>query len=84
MSKRYNGIWFLIEADVTETMFFHKVRWVTKGATAGDECILKDENGEILFHSVASGANYVDSFELNRQAKLTVSTLDSGELFLYE
>jgi hypothetical protein len=46
---------------------------------------LKDaDTEEILFQSVAGVANWVDSFELNRLAKITVDTLESGTLFLYE
>ncbi len=82
--KRYKGIWYLVAGDITETMFFKKVRWVSKGGTIGDECILKDENGEIIFHSVAANANWTDSFELDRMVKVTVDKLDAGELFLYE
>jgi hypothetical protein len=84
MATRYKGIWAVDESDVTELILFRKVRWVVKGGTAGDECILKDELGNVLFHSVADGANFVDSFELNRMARITVDTLDSGELYLYE
>lgn len=38
----------------------------------------------VLFYSVAEGANWTDSFELDRMARITVDTLDSGELYLYE
>ena len=84
MSKRYRGIWKLAAGDVTELMFFKKVRWVSKGATVGDQCILKDNNGEVLFESVAVYVNWQDSFDLNRLVVITVTTLSSGTLYLYE
>jgi hypothetical protein len=84
MSKRYRGIWNLVEGDVTELMFFKRVRWVSKGATLGDQCILKDNLGEVIFESVAGVVNWTDSFVLDRLVQITVDTLDSGALYLYE
>ena len=84
MSKRYRGIWKLASGDITELVFIKKVRWVAKGATLGDQCVLKDNNGEILWESVATYVNWTDSSDLNRLVAVTVATLSSGTLYLYE
>lgn len=83
--KRYNKIWQLTAAaDKTEKVFIKRVRWVAVGATAGHRCILDDENGNVIWESTAGIVNFVDSFELNRTAQITVDTLGSGTVYLYE
>lgn len=59
-------------------------RWVA-GATAGDQCIVTDAAGNVIWESVAAGADYVESdmFPAARMYKgLTVTTLDSGRLYV--
>jgi hypothetical protein len=84
MATRANKIWTLAITESTEEILVDTVRWVAVGATIGDECILKDPDGNIVFHSVATAANFVDSFHLNRTVKLVADTLDAGTVYLYE
>ena len=59
------------------------VRWVN-GVRANEECLLKDTNGSELFHSVADGPNYTDLMPIFRWVNgLTLTTLDSGTLYIY-
>lgn len=82
--KRSGGTWCLTSGDSTDERLFRKLRWVSKDCNIGDECILKDESGQVIFHSVAPYTNWNDSFELNKVAKVYIEKLDSGTLYLYE
>lgn len=37
------------------------IRWFAKAAVAGDEVILHDASARVIWRSVASGANYIES-----------------------
>lgn len=87
MAGRYKGIWYFDNTNAgakTALTFIKKVRWVSKTATAGDQVILKDEAGNVVWESCAPAANFTDKDDLNRQATFTVDTITSGHLYLYE
>ena len=68
----------------TESTTVKQIRWI--GATdAGDECIIKDPDDNILWDSVAAGASYVEADTLDREwpEGFKVTTLDSGVLRIY-
>lgn len=68
----------------TEELTVTQIRWV-KATSAGDECIVKDKNANVLWHSVAAGSNYVESDTVRREWKggFAVTTLGSGTLYVY-
>lgn len=71
-------------AITTERQRILGFRWVA-GATAGDQCIVTDTAGVVIWESVAAGSDYVESdmFPTARVYKgLTVTTLDSGRLYV--
>ena len=62
------------------------VRWVAD-ATANDQAVIQDGNGNVKWSSLASGVNYVEAekdFEphLWIQDGLVVPTLESGTLYI--
>ena len=60
--------------------------WVSKAASAGDDCVLSDSKGRVVWESVASGSNYVERehfVSLSQVDGLTVTTLDSGTIYVY-
>jgi len=59
------------------------IEWVG-ATTAGHQCVLTDENGDNVWESVADGQYFKDvhaHFDWVRD--LTVTTLDSGTLYVY-
>lgn len=60
----------------------NSIRWVG-ATTAGHACILKNAAGRVVWHSVASGANFVD---VDRPEALwnglSVDTLGSGKVYI--
>jgi hypothetical protein len=68
-----------------------KLRWVSPGAGAGDNCqIFDDAAGDIIWESVADAANFVDDSDFDngfdlRANDLTglTATVDSGVLYIY-
>ena len=37
------------------------IRWVYEGASAGDNCVVQDASGNVLWESSATGVNFIDS-----------------------
>ena len=83
--------WVLDTAGVisTDDYYISKLAWVG-GTTAGDNLIVHDKNGNVVFESVAAGANHID--ELNFSGELLNSrlfhgfdleTISSGKLYVY-
>lgn len=77
-------------AIVTTPIRIHKIRW-TGATTAGHTAVIRDQNNNHFWSSVASGANYVeesdfstDQLQRNVINGLIVPTLGSGVLHIYE
>jgi len=68
----------------TESTTVKQIRWIGAEA-AGDECIIEDLDGNILWDSVAAGESYVEADTLDREwpGGFKVTTLDSGVLRIY-
>ena len=59
------------------------IRWIN-GAAADDECEVTDTAGNVLFNSIADGANFIDLHPLFKWVNgVIISTLDSGTVFIY-
>ncbi len=59
--------------------------WHSKGAVAGDDLIVKDSAGNILWVDTADAANYKNFCPIkNRVNGVDADTMDSGELFIYK
>ena len=57
--------------------------WVFKLAVAGNELVVSDGSGNVIWHDIADGANYTKLFVLKHPVKdLTVTTMDSGALYV--
>lgn len=68
------------------------IRWVSKAASAGDDILLVESSigtiTDVLWSSVAAGANYVEADSCGGQGfdfrnGVRVDTIDSGTLYLY-
>ena len=66
-----------------------KIRWIG-ATTAGHQAIVQDQNSNLCWESVASGANYTEEtdFNLNGPQRMVLSglrvpTLGSGKLEIY-
>lgn len=66
----------------TNKIYIKSVRWVG-GTTAGHTAVIHDQKSNIIWSSVASGANYVESEIIEQWIDgLIVPTLASGTLYI--
>jgi len=71
----------------TELLRIKGIRWVG-ATTAGHTAVIQDKNARVVWSSVASGANYVESDLINDGDRgwnwdgLVVATLASGILYI--
>jgi hypothetical protein len=56
------------------------VQWNLTGGAAGNQAVLQSEDGTLIYNGLASGANYVDRFQLPRDYfdGFYVPTLSAG------
>lgn len=86
-SKTKAGKYFVDTAGAamvtTETVKIKSIRW-EGGTTAGHQAIVQDDQGGVIWQSVASGANYVESELIERWfiGGFKVPTLQSGRLHI--
>jgi hypothetical protein len=67
----------------TVRLSVQSIRWVAKTAQAGNELILKDGAGRVVFHSVAAAANHLDVHMPQKSWRgLTVDTIGSGVVYI--
>jgi hypothetical protein len=59
-------------------------RWVAKTAQAGNELIVEDTAGRVVFHSVAAAANHMDVYMPGDMIVngLVVDTIAAGVLYI--
>lgn len=69
--------------DLPQVMGVKNIRWVG-ATTAGHACIIQDADGVVLWESLASGANYVESDLTERvwRKDIKLPTLGSGRLYI--
>jgi hypothetical protein len=74
----------------TQQLRIRKLRWVG-GSAAGHQAIVQDQFGNVFWESIAAGANYVEETDFSTDltqrtvvSGLTVPTLGSGKLYIYE
>ena len=59
------------------------LHWVSKGATAGDDLLVKDTDGNTIWEEVADGAYFSKLHVIKHPINdLTVTTMDSGTLYV--
>lgn len=81
-------IWIIDTAGssmvTTANVFVKRIRWVDEGGAAGDNASIQDTNGNVLWESVESGANYVESDLIERwwYGGFKVPTLAGGTLYI--
>jgi hypothetical protein len=77
---------FATQGDEQEiTIDIDTIRWVGASA-AGHACIIKDENGDILFDSEANAAYFIDAHSFRGHCyvtKITIDTMNSGRVYVY-
>ena len=57
--------------------------WVSKGATAGDDLLVKDGDGNTIIEDVADGAYFSKIYVLKHPfADITITTMDSGTFYI--
>lgn len=73
------------ESDaLTGVLHVKSLRWVSVSAAAGHKVEVEDSDGNVIFESVADGANFVDSVDIDEKVNgVVVSDLDSGSLYVY-
>jgi hypothetical protein len=62
------------------------IRWVSKSATPGDDCIIdvkEEEGGDSVITFVANGGRFVDVAWVDRKCTIEINTIDSGFLEVY-
>lgn len=76
-------------AVLTHAIRIKKIRWVN-GTTAGHTAVIQDQNSNLFWESIASGANYVEESDFTHDESqrnvingLKVPTLGSGKLEIY-
>ena len=70
----------VITTDVVEGV----IRWVSPTANAGDQVVITDKNGDMVWESVATGANYVEETPFSLSANgFELTTIDSGRVYVY-
>ena len=77
--------WSLDTAAVitTDRVRIASMRWVG-ATTAAHACTVEDKNGEIIWRSLASGANFVDeTFPDADFDGFELAVIDSGVLYVY-
>lgn len=65
-------------------MYITMLRWISKDAVADHDMSLTDGSGNVLWESVADGADFIDAHPLFKRVDgIIAATLDSGELYIY-
>lgn len=61
-----------------------QIRWVVDGGVGGEEVILQDINGEVIYHASAVGANYTGEMIVPRahRAGWYLPTIAAGVLYI--
>lgn len=61
------------------------IRWVAEGAVAGNNVVLTDRNGNKVWESTATAANFTDQTNLENDFRngLILTVMDAGTLYLY-
>ena len=58
--------------------------WHAKAAAAGHDLVVSDAAGNVIWVDTADGANYKNFCPLKNTVNgITVTTMDSGELYVY-
>ena len=63
-----------------------RIRWVSVGAAAGHQVVLKDTAGKTVWETTATAANYVEESSAlagRSVIGLQITTLASGTVYLY-
>jgi len=73
-----------------EDVYLDAIRWVG-ATTAGHQCVIQDGNSNVIFESLANGANFIDERSFGAEytgprrviAGIKVTTLGSGKVYLH-
>jgi len=59
------------------------IRWVSKAATAGDDLLVVDTDGDIILEAVADGLNFDREYLIGgRWENPEIATIDSGAIYI--
>jgi len=89
MANVFKGdVWVIDTAAATvistDELYFQAIRWVSTGAAAGHRVVLEDADGNVVWETYSTGANYVEESQVPLHMHgLVVPTLASGVLYLY-
>jgi hypothetical protein len=74
-----------VSDTLSGTIYCNFLYWVSKAASAGDDLLVKDSDGNILWEDSADGANYSAYCPLKMKIDgINAYTLDSGSLYVYK
>jgi len=89
MANVFSGLRWIIDTAsplmvTTERIKVKGIRWVYEGATAGDNCVVQDADGNVLWETVAAGVNYSEAELLEDwwETGFKVPTLAGGRLII--
>ena len=69
---------------ITQDVIEGVLRWVAPSAGAADMVVIQDKNGNSVWESVATGANYVEETPFSLHADgFILATIDSGRVYVY-
>ena len=68
---------------ITGKVILETIRWI--GTTAGDDLIIDDSAGNLVFQSKAETNNFTDSMSFSHMVfdGLVIDTIDSGTVYVY-
>jgi hypothetical protein len=84
-----DNVWVIDTASAdpisTDDIYIHALRWVSTAASAGDQVVVTNAAGDVVWEAFATGANYTEESQVPLRITdgLAVPTLDSGILYLY-
>jgi hypothetical protein len=67
----------------TTTLYIDWIEWISKGATAGDDLLVQDGDGNTIQPGVADGANFHQIYPVKQvYTDITLATIDSGSILV--
>ena len=69
-----------------DTWAVARMRWVSKTASANDTCVVSAGDGNVVWESNATGADWSEETDFSKEppiAGISVTTLTSGNLYIY-
>lgn len=87
MANEFHDNYWILDTLGTvseEPVKIRAIRWVSAGAAAGHQIVLTDADGNTVWETVATGANYVEESRVPVDVpSLTLFARSSGTVYIY-